>query len=73
MSNLKPPGHKIIKCPYCGYEIDLAVSTPTQNCAGELFVSCPNPTTFSSFSIRNKPCCGQYIPLDENYDVVKKD
>ena len=70
MSDREPPGHKIIRCPHCGYEIDLSVNKPCYNTVGDCFVSCPNPEKFSSFSLRDKPKCGQYIPLNENFDVV---
>ena len=71
MSDRNPTGHKIIRCPYCGFVIDLAVTKPQINMAGDRFVSCPNPETLSSYSFTNKPKCGQFINLDEDNNVVK--
>lgn len=71
MSDRNPTGHKIIRCPYCGFIIDLTVTIPQINMAGDRFVSCPNPETYSSYSLTNKPTCGQFIKLDEDNNVVK--
>lgn len=71
VSDRKTTGHKIIRCPYCGYRIDLTVTKPQTNLAGDRFVSCPNPETFSSYSFTNKPKCGQFIKLDDDDNVVE--
>ena len=69
MSDREAVGHKIIYCPHCGYRIDLAVTRPQINLAGDCFISCPNPETYSSYSITKKPTCGQFIELDDDNNV----
>ena len=70
MPDREVPGHKVIKCPYCDYPIDLTVTKPHPNCAGVLFISCPNPETYSSFSFKDKPFCGQCIRFDDELNVI---